>query len=144
MEPTTVLYRERNLLVFWITLGCAVLVLGFLPFTPRNEWVGIFFTVGLLLFMGLLFILEIVVTPEEFVLKLALVWPFFRRQRYEIRQAEVYDKKWDGVNWYIRRIRDVEGQRGGKDAGVLLHCQDGDFWIQTRRGEELVAALKQW
>jgi hypothetical protein len=66
--------------------------------------------------------------------------PALRLTRLEVLSAQVYGRKWDGVNFQVRPIRDVAAQRGG-ERGVLIRSVRGDFWIQSRREEQFVQAL---
>jgi hypothetical protein len=68
--------------------------------------------------------------------------PVLRLPRSEVQSARVYMKRWDGVNWPVRRIADVVRQEDAKgEPGVLLRTARGELWLMTRRAAELQQAL---
>jgi hypothetical protein len=101
---------------------------------------------GILMLMAVSLYWRTTVTFDELAVRFG-IWGItvFKASRVEVQSAEVYGRRWDGVNWPVRRIRDVTAQGGGKERGVLIRSTKGDFWVQSRRPEGFVQALaKGW
>ncbi|MBM3474751.1 MAG: hypothetical protein FJX75_15920 [Armatimonadetes bacterium] len=102
----------------------------------------ILFPAGLMALMAVTLFWRVTVTFDELSVRFG-IWGITaaRVARIEAQSAEAFGRKWDGVNWPVRRISDVVAQGGGKELGVLIRSTKGDFWIQSRRPEDLARAL---
>jgi len=107
-----------------------------------RQW-PILIPAGLTTFMAVTLFWRVAVTFDELSVRFG-IWGISvcRISRIDARSAEVFGRKWDGVNWPVRRVADIAAHAGGKERGALVRTAKGDFWIQSRRPESLVEALK--
>jgi hypothetical protein len=133
------LYEETDWLASLLVGGMMLVFLGIAA--VWQVW-PLLFPAGLMLLMAISLYCRTTVTLDELSVRFGVLRICaLRLGRLDVLSAEVYDRKWDGVNFQVRRIADVATQRGGNERGVLLRSGRGDFWVQSRQPEQFVQAL---
>ncbi len=145
MARTSTIYQQTD----WLFAGiAAAFTVAFLIIAAGARDTVLLMLAGLVALLVVAFYpCRITVYSDRLAVRLG-VWrlTMFSVEREEVESARAYRKRWDGVNWPVGRVRDLEGQsRGGLLLpGVLLRCRRGGFWVSTvgtHRSEALVGAL---
>jgi len=133
------LYEETDWLAT-IIITCAAA--GFAIAAAIARQLPLLFPAGLMVLMAISFYCRTRVTIDELTVRFG-IWriPALRLSRIEVQSAQAYARKWDGVNFQVRRIRDIAAQGGGSERGVLIRSARGDFWVQSRRADAFLQAL---
>jgi hypothetical protein len=98
---------------------------------------------GLMLLLAVTLFWRVALTFDELTVRFG-IWGISvcRISRIDAQSAEVFARKWDGMNWPVRRVTDISAHVGGKERGALVRTAKGDLWIQSRRPESLVEAVR--
>jgi hypothetical protein len=133
------IYEETDRRATW-TLAALAIAFGVGAIVSQREMLV---PAALMAFMALTFSIRIRVDTSELSVRFG-VWgiPIFRAAREEVQAIRPFQKRWDGVNWPVRRIRDAEMQSGGGSLpGVLIRSEKGDVWISSREPDELARTV---